>query len=172
VSAFHFAAERVLDAPAAIVYHCLSDYTAHHRHLPEGFLPPAFTRLDVLRGGVGAGTIIRFTTRAGGRSITRTQEVSEPEPGRVLVEWGNAEGSTFTVEPRGEQTFLRIETQLRATGLEGLLMHLLGARILGPLYEDEMRRLEAYAQAHARKASSVTGHTQMRFTPNQLIANC
>jgi uncharacterized protein YndB with AHSA1/START domain len=148
MAAYHFAAERVLDAPAATVYHCLSDYTEHHRHLPEGFLPPAFTRLDVLRGGVGAGTLIRFTTRVGSRSMTRTQEVSEPEPGRVLVEWGDGEGSTFTLEPRGDRTLLRIETTLQTSGLEGLLMHIFGARIMRPLYQDEMRRLEAYAQAH------------------------
>jgi uncharacterized protein YndB with AHSA1/START domain len=155
VRPFHFAAERLLDAPAATVYHCIRDYVRHHRHQPEGFLPTAFTRLDVVRGGVGAGTVIRFTTRVGGRSMTRTQEVSEPEPGRVLVEWGNDEGSTFTVEPRGEQTRLRIETTLRTSGLEGLIMHLVGARILGPLYEEEMRNLEAYARAHVAEPISV-----------------
>ena len=151
---FHFAAERLLDAPADAVYHCLRDYATHHRHQPDGFLPPAFTRLEVLRGGVGAGTLIRFTTRLGGRSVTRTQEVSEPEPGRVLIEAGDGEGSTFTVEPRGDRSLLRIETTLRPTGLDGLLMPLLGPRILGPLYADEMRRLEAYARAHASQTES------------------
>jgi hypothetical protein len=148
---FHFAAERLLDAPADVIYHCLSDYNEHHRHQPQGFLPAAFTELEVLRGGVGAGTLIRFTTRVGGRSVTRTQEVSEPEPGHILVEWGSGEGSTFTVEPRGERTLVRIETTLLASGLEGLLMPLVGQRIIGPLYEDELTRLEAYAQAHVAK---------------------
>jgi len=148
VAPFHFAAERLLDAPADLVYHCLRDYATHHRHQPEGFLPPAFTRLDVLRGGLGAGTRIRFTTRLGGRSVTRTQDVSEPEPGRVLVEAGDGERSTFTVEPRGDRALLRIETILRPAGLDALLMPLLGPRILGPLYQDEMQRLEAYARAH------------------------
>lgn len=152
--AFHFAAERLLDAPAATVYHCIRDYEHHHRHQPEGFLPPAFTNLEVVRGGVGAGTLIRFTIRAAGRSITRTQEVSEPEPGRVLVEWGDGEGSTFTVDPRGDRTLLRIETTLATSGLEGLVMSLLGARILGPLYEQEMRNLEAYARAHKTESAS------------------
>ena len=150
---FHFAAERVLDAPADVVYHCLSNYQQHHRHGPEGFLPPAFTELQVLASGVGAGTVIRFTTAVGGRSQTRTQQVSEPEPGRVLVESGNGEGSTFTVEPRGSQTHLRIETVLQTRGIEGFLMRLFGARILGPLYADEMRRLEQYAQQHAARES-------------------
>jgi hypothetical protein len=144
---FSFAAERVLDAPADVIYHLLSDYQTHHRHAP-GFLPPAFTRLDVLEGGVGAGTVIRFTTQVGGRSQTRTQRVTEPEPGRVLKENGDGEGSTFTVEPRGGQTHLRIETVLQTRGIEGVAMKLFGARILGPLYQDEMRRLEQHARTH------------------------
>lgn len=147
---FHFAAERILDAPADVLYHCLRDYQRHHRHGPAGFLPPAFTRLDVLRGGLGAGTTIRFTTSLGGRSVTRTQEVSEPEPGRVLLESGNGESSTFTVEPRATGTLVRIETVLQPTGLEGMVMRLLGARLLAPLYADELQRLERYAQTHAR----------------------
>jgi hypothetical protein len=92
--------------------------------------------------------VIRFTTAVGGRSETRTQEVSEPEPGRVLVESGGGEGSTFTVEPRGERTYIRIDTVLQTRGLNGLIMRLLGSRILAPLYADELARLERYAQAH------------------------
>jgi hypothetical protein len=148
---FHFAAERLLDAPADVIYHCLRDYTNHHRHQPEGFLPAAFTRLEVLQGGLGAGTVMRFTTRVGGRSVTRTQEVSEPDPGHILVENGNGEGSTFTVEPRGARTLVRIETTLLVAGLEGVLMPLFGSRIIGALYDEELTRLEAYAQAHAAK---------------------
>jgi hypothetical protein len=136
----------VIDARAAVVYHCLADYRAHHN--PGGFLPPSFRSLEVLRGGVGAGTVFRFTAAVGGGSRTRTQEVSEPEPGRVLVERGDGVQSTFTVEPRGERALVRIETVMQAGGLEGLLMRLLGRRILGPLYADELTRLERYARAH------------------------
>jgi hypothetical protein len=151
----HFAAERLLNAPADVIYHCLADYREHHRAAADGgFLPPTFTRLDVLQGGVGAGTVMRFTTSVGGRSVTRTQQVSEPEPGRVLVERGDGEGSVFTVQPEGNATRLRIETTLNAPGLEGLIMRWVGARVLGPLYADEMSRLEQYAQAHAAVAAA------------------
>ena len=139
-------AERLMHAPAPVVYHCLADYQAHHR--AGEFLPPAFTELQVLRGGVGAGTVIRFTTTMAGRSVTRTQEVSEPEPGRVLVERGDGEGSTFTVEPRGERALVRIESVVRASGLEGLVLAIFGQRLLRPLLADELARLERYAQAH------------------------
>jgi hypothetical protein len=155
MSTFHFAAERLLHAPADVVYHCLADYHAHHRAAADGgFLPPIFTRLEVLEGGVGGGTLMRFTTSVGGRSATRTQRVSEPEPGRVLLESGDGEGSVFTVQPEGSATRLRIETTLRAPGLEGLIMRWFGARVLGPLYADEMSRLEHYAQAHAAVAAA------------------
>ncbi|MBV9599537.1 MAG: SRPBCC family protein [Chloroflexi bacterium] len=145
---FHFSAERLIQAPVEVVYHCLADYREHHR-VDGGFLPPAFTRLDVLEGGVGAGTVIRFTAQVGGRSVTRTQQVSEPEPGRVLKESGGGEGSTFTLDRVGDATRLRIDTTLNAPGVEGLLMRWFGARLMQPLYADEMSRLEKYAQAHA-----------------------
>jgi Polyketide cyclase / dehydrase and lipid transport len=146
MSQFTFSAERVLDAPAAVVYHCLRDYRDHHN--TSGFLPPIFTALDVLRGGVGAGTIIRFTTTVAGRSVTRTQEVSEPDPGHILVEWGDGEGSTFTVEPRGAQAFVRIETVLQSHGFEALLMRIFGGKLVNPLFADELDRLERHARAH------------------------
>src|SRR3954468_13302022 len=98
MSACLVSAERLIDAPAEVVYHCLADYRAHHR-VDGGFLPPAFTELQVLRVGVGGGTVIQFWTRIGGRAATRVQEVTEPVPGRVLKESGAGEGSTFTVEP-------------------------------------------------------------------------
>ncbi len=148
---FHFSAERLLQAPADVVYHCLADYREHHR-VDGGFLPPAFTSLEVLEGGFGAGTVFRFTTSVGGRSATRTQRVSEPEPGRVLVESGDGEGSIFTIQAEGNATRLRIETTLNAPGFEGLLMRWFGARVMRPLYADEMSRLERYAQMHAAVA--------------------
>ncbi len=149
---FHFSLACVVDAPADVVYHCLADYQTHHR--PGGFLPPAFTDLHVLRGGVGAGTVFRFTLAVSGRTRTRTQIVEEPEPGRVLVERGEGEATTFTVEPRGEQALVRIETELPARGLEGLLLPLVGPRMLRTLYADEFARLERHAQAQVSGSSA------------------
>jgi Polyketide cyclase / dehydrase and lipid transport len=159
VPPFRLAVERLLDAPADLLYHCLADYQHHHR--PGGFLPPAFTDLQVLRGGFGAGTVIRFTTTLLGRSATRTHEVSEPEPGRVLVESGAGEGSTFTVEPRGQRTLVRIDTVLQAPGLEGVLLRLLGPRLLRPLLLDELARLERYARAQPWPPAAATRARQV-----------
>ena len=142
----HVSVERVLDAPAEVVYHCIADYREHHR--TEGFLPPVFTDLQVEEGGVGAGTVIRFTMNMGGRSRTTTARVTEPQPGRVLVETGGGALTTFTVLPEGERARVRFDTVLEGSGLDGLLLQLLGARLLRPVYEDELTRLERVARAH------------------------
>ena len=146
MSVTHVAAEALLDAPADVVYHCLADYREHHR--VGGFLPPTFTRLDVLEGGLGAGTTIRFTSTAGGRARTATQRVSEPEPGRLLMEEGDGIRTTFRVQPSGSGCRVRIGSDFEAGGLQGLLMRLFAARMLRPIYADELARLERYAQKH------------------------
>ena len=38
---FTFSAERVIDAPADVVYRCIADYRSTTAR--KGFLPPAFT---------------------------------------------------------------------------------------------------------------------------------
>lgn len=138
-------AERVLDAQADVVYRCIADYRRHHR--PGGFLPPAFTDLQVERGGVGAGTVIRFTTRIAGAARTFVQEVSEPEPGRVLVEAGSGSTTTFTVDPAGRQSRVRFDCVIEAKGVSGLLTRLFAPRLLRSVCAEELQRLETYAQA-------------------------
>ena len=140
-------AERLVDAPADVVYHCIADYLHHHR--PGGFLPPAFSELRIERGGVGAGTMMTFTMTLAGRGRTTTAEVSEPEPGRVLVETGDQVRTTFTVQSERPGARVRFDTVIDAGGLEGLMTWLFASRLLQPLYRDELERLERLAQAHA-----------------------
>jgi polyketide cyclase/dehydrase/lipid transport protein len=148
----HIRAQRHVAAPAAVVYRCLADYQQHHR--PGGFLPPAFTALEVERGGVGDGTVIRFSTRLGGATRHGRHEVSEPEPGRVLMEAGPDAATTFTVDPAGPGACdVRIDTQLQVSdGLRGVLERLFAPRMLRPLYADELARLERRAQQVAADA--------------------
>jgi len=150
MSQTHFVAERLIDAPPAVVYHCLADYQHHHN--TSGFLPPAFSELHVERGGVGEGTRFRATLRLGGRALTFTRDVTEPEPGRVLFEGGVGGHTRSVVEPRGRGALVRFETVIEAGGLEGVLSRLFAPRLLAPLYADELERLERYAQAHAAAA--------------------
>jgi|tagenome__1003787_1003787.scaffolds.fasta_scaffold20941644_3 hypothetical protein len=139
------AAERELDAPAAVLYHCLADYRTHHR--PEGFLPPAFSDLEVLRGGVGDGTEATWTVDAGGRR-TITARITEPEPGHTLLETADGLVTTFTVDPTAAGAIVRFETVIEEPGLRGVLTRLFAPRMLAPLYADELNRLGEYARTH------------------------
>ncbi|HXI16974.1 MAG TPA: SRPBCC family protein [Chloroflexota bacterium] len=142
-----FCAERVVDAPAEVVYHLISDYREHHR--PEGFLPPAFTDLVVERGGVGEGTVVRFTSNLGDKSQTITAAITEPDPGRVLVETSPGLETTFSVEPEGDQRArVRFDTVMEAGGLSGLMIRLFAPGMLRPVYADELERLEHLAKSH------------------------
>jgi polyketide cyclase/dehydrase/lipid transport protein len=146
-----FSAERLIDAPAEVVYRCIADYTHHHR--PGGFLPPAFSNQEVLSGGVGDGTRIRLNLRLAGRTNTMTANITEPEPGRTLVEDSVGVRTVFTVEPEAGQSRVRFDTLLEARGLEGLMNKLFAARLLQPLYFDELSRLEQYARSQAAPVS-------------------
>src|SRR4051794_32800691 len=109
-----FSAERLLDAPADVVYHCIADYEHHHR--PEGFLPAAFSDLQIERGGVGAGTHFSYTMTLAGKRRRVTAEVTELEPGRVLIETGPGVRTVFTVVPEGARARVRFDTVLEARG--------------------------------------------------------
>lgn len=142
------AAERVIDGPADRVYGYLADYRQHHPRI----LPANFSDLVVERGGVGAGTVFRFRSTAGGRTRDFHMEVSEPQPGRVLVErdLDSSLITTFTVTPEGERCRVRIETRWQgAGGIGGLFERLFAPRVLRRIYADELERLNAYARQGA-----------------------
>ncbi|CAA9235391.1 MAG: hypothetical protein AVDCRST_MAG77-1237 [uncultured Chloroflexi bacterium] len=144
-----FSAERVMDAPAEVVYHLISDYSEHHRDHPEGFLPDAFSDMVVERGGVGHGTVVRFSSKMGGRKQTMTASITETQPGRVLVEAGEGVVTTFTVEPEGSQRArVRFDTVFDFGGVTGLMVRLFAPGMLRPIYAEEMDRLERHAKAH------------------------
>ena len=141
-----FGAERLIDAPAPIVYHLLADYREHHR--PGGFLPPAFERLEITSGGVGAGTEYRLLMAVGGRRREVSTKVSEPVPGHKIVETGSGIETTFTVEQTIDGAQVRFDTVIDEDGLQGVLNRLFAAWMIRPVYEDELRRLEDHAKVH------------------------
>jgi uncharacterized protein YndB with AHSA1/START domain len=141
------AAERAIDAPAEIVYGYLADMRQHSQ-----FLPPAFSEFEVEKGGVGAGTVTRFRITTGGRSRRYRMQVAEPQPGRVLTEsdMNSSLVTTFTVEPRGDGSLVKISTGWQgAGGVGGFFERLFAPRVLRRIYLDELQRLDEYA----RKAS-------------------
>jgi len=141
-------AERDIDAPADEVYGYLADMHQHQR-----FLPPAFSDFQVEQGGVGAGTITRFKITAGGRTRSYHMQVSEPVPGRTLVET-DADSSlvtTFTVTPRDGKSLVNITTSWDgAQGIGGFFERTFAPRAVRRLYLDELDRLNTYAaEQHA-----------------------
>jgi hypothetical protein len=102
-------------------------------------------------GGVGAGTITRFTVTAGGRIREYRMKVAEPEPGRILTEsdTDSSAVTTFRVSPQGGASLVRISsTWDGASGIGGLFERMLAPRVMRGIYADELRRLDAYAREH------------------------
>jgi hypothetical protein len=143
-------------APAPRVYGILADYREGHPRI----LPPRYFRnLVVERGGVGAGTVIRFEMPVLGATRSARAEVTEPEPGRVLVETDVDRGvvTTFTVEPRedGRAAEVTIATELPARGgLLGALERRLTSGFLRGVYARELALLAEHAAGAAGPAGA------------------
>lgn len=139
-------ASAVVHAPPSVVYGILADY--HEGH--PGILPrPPFGELVVESGGTGAGTVFRVTTRQGLGMITYRMSVTEPEPGRLLVETDQDSDlvSTFRVEPtEGGHSRVTITTRWTRGGVRGFFERLLVPTLAGPVYRKEIANLERAAR--------------------------
>ena len=98
-----------------------------------------------MEGGRGEGTVIRFGLKLGGRIQEATADVTEPEPGRTLVERvrdDRGTETTFTVEPAGpNRTRVTIHTRWTARGPLGWVERLVAPRLLRPVYRQELANL-------------------------------
>jgi hypothetical protein len=150
-STYQVSASRPIPAEAGRVYSIIADYRRGHPHiLPERF----FRGLEVERGGVGAGTVIRFGVTLFGRVQHFRAEIAEPRPGRLLTETnlGSGEVTTFQVEPAGAGCRVTIDTVApRSAGLAGWLQGWLSARFLRGVYRLELELLEKAAADPAVK---------------------
>lgn len=141
-------ASALITAPADKVYSIIADYRNGHPYiLPK----PAFESLTVEKGGIGAGTEISCIMKVAGRRQTFYAVITEPEPGRVLVETIPVSGSvtTFTVEPcnDGAQAFVTITTRVTVRGgLLGSIEKFLTTRALQPIFEKELQLLNSFAK--------------------------
>ena len=140
----HISASRIVQAPAQQVYDLLADYhEGHPRILPR----PPFISLTVEQGGKGEGTVLNVEMKVLGRVQTYHATVTEPEPGRVLVEhYADDSITSFTVEPHddGRKTSVTIATDLQIReGALGTLQARLATRLLRPLYLKELDQLNA-----------------------------
>jgi hypothetical protein len=132
-----------IDAAPERVYAIIADY--HNGH--AGILPREFSDLSVERGGVGDGTIIRFRMQMMGTAKSFRAEITEPEPGRVLVETYLDSGgvdTTFTVRPdsSGLKADVMISTKFPVRGgLLGAVQRFLTTRYLRSIYQRELALL-------------------------------
>jgi uncharacterized membrane protein len=142
-------AERTVNAPADAVYGYIRDMHDHPK-----FLPPAFSDFHIESGGVGAGTVTRFKVTAGGRTREYHMTIDEPEPGRVLRESDSNSSliNKFTVTPAGDAACqVEISTTWQgAGGIGGFFERTFAPRAVRGMYEDELQRLDAYAQERLR----------------------
>lgn len=138
----------VVEAAPEKVYGIISDYVHHHpRILPKQY----FESLTVEKGGRGAGTVIRVQMKFMGAKSTLRLEVSEPEPGRVLLEADPVGGvaTTFTVEPLGggDKSRVTIATEWdHKPGFKAWVDRKINPRVARTIYEKELRLLDAYAR--------------------------
>lgn len=149
-SRFSVAASRIVGAPAAATYRLIADYQGgHQRILPDKY----FGNLRATKGGYGDGTEIAFEMYPFGMKRAAQQaraRVTEPEPGRVLVETDLDRGfvTTFTVEPTGP-TSARVEfvtTVPRKRGILGAIERVVTTRFLSTVYDAELEQLDRVAR--------------------------
>jgi hypothetical protein len=152
MSTIQIEASRIINAPAAAVYALLSDYRVGH---PSILPKPYFEEMTVEEGGRGAGTTGRLRMKTFGKAQDFRMVVTEPEPGRVLLEsYPEAGVSTaFTFDPLhgpDERTRLVFTTQMRTSGgIKGLFERLFAPPLLRRIYRKEFDLIEE----HFRSAS-------------------
>lgn len=133
----------VIEAASKHVYSILADYPGgHYAILPKEY----FTDLSVIEGGQGAGTVIDVVMNVMGIESHYRFNVSEPEPGRVLMESDEDAGvvTMFTVDPVDGEEWSRvtITTRSRASqGLRGLIERLVNPAVTRRIYRKELQIL-------------------------------
>jgi hypothetical protein len=141
------AASRMIKAPAEQVYKIIADYrNTHPLILPKEY----FLSLNVEKGGVGAGTIVNFSMRILGRKQDFRSLITEPQPGRLLVETDirSETPTSFQVTPMEDAslTHVTIFTELRG---RNWIEALLAKPMLEKIYRQELELLAKLAESPA-----------------------
>jgi hypothetical protein len=149
LSSNKFSVSAKINSSSKVVYAIIADYRdAHPKILPK----PPFVSLIVEQGGIGAGTIFRVQMKVLGKLQTFRTVVTEPEPGRVLVETNDTGYiTTFTVEPidDGNNSIVTFTTEIPdSSGLLKKLEFHLTKLLLTPVYKQELENLAQFAAKH------------------------
>ncbi|MBX3738167.1 MAG: SRPBCC family protein [Candidatus Didemnitutus sp.] len=145
MSEYTFEVARTITAPSAKLHAIVADYRVGH---PSILPRPPFGELVVEEGGIGAGTVIRFELKLGGKWHTTRVRITEPQPGVQLDESdlaGNFVTSYFfeSLSPAETRLTIRTVARTRAGGIAGWLERLFTPRLLKPVYERELDLLTA-----------------------------
>lgn len=150
MSQIQTSAAATLNARPEDVYVTIADYRNGH---PNIVPKETFSDMRVEQGGYGEGTVIRFKVKTLGVVQEFHQHVTEPEPGRMLVEQGIDsplnEVTTFTVTPveNGQKSYVEISTTMSASaGLRGMMERFVLSVINPRVYRKELKLIEAVAQ--------------------------
>ena len=133
----------VIYAPPEQVYAIIADYhEGHPAILPSRY----FTDMVVTAGGQGEGTVITVAMNVFGAKILYEMSVSEPEPGRILVEEDKSAGvvTSFTIDPvnGGDRSRVTIATEAKtAPGFRGFLEEIINPIIIRRIYRQELSQL-------------------------------
>lgn len=117
--------------------------------------------MTVEQGGFGAGTVIRFEMSVLGKKRMFRAAITEPEPGRVLVETdldANGAVTTFTVEPgqTAGKSEVTISTELSVrSGILGKIERFLATRLLRPIYLRELALLATVVDGRTRSSEAI-----------------
>jgi len=130
----------------------IADYRNSH---PQILPKPYFLSLEVEAGGFGAGTIVQFQMRLLGQTQNFRSLITEPEPGRLLVETDIKSGiaTSFHLASLGDNqhTRLTISTELKSrNAVEGFIAKM----VLQKVYVQELELIARYAEAKARLEES------------------
>ena len=137
--------ERLVAASPRHVRAFLVDYQDNRPRI----LPPEYFRdYRVEQGGDGAGTVISYRLRAGGRERAYRMRVEEPTEGGPLLErdTGSSLVTTWTLSPvaEGEQTMMGLTSRWEgASGIGGFFERMFAPRALRRIYGEMLERLSA-----------------------------
>lgn len=135
-----------IDAPPAEIYAIFADYRGAH---PQIVPKPEFGEIIVEKGGQGAGTVYRTTVTVMGMKTDYYMEVSEPEPGRKIVETDKNLPlvTSFIVDPLegGKRSRVTLATDWTPKGgVMGWIEKMSTPGVMRKLYERELQNVQAY----------------------------
>jgi hypothetical protein len=137
--------EHLIPASPRHVHAFLADY----RNNRPRILPPEYFRdYRVEQGGDGAGTVISYRMRAGGRERPYRMRVEEPAEGGMLVESDTHSSLVttwrFTPAEGGERTLVGLTSSWEgAGGIGGFFERMFAPRALRRIYDEVLERLSA-----------------------------